>query len=159
MKTATVKTLKTELQHLSQTELIALCLRLSKFKKENKELLTYLLFEADNEHQYIATVTQELHEQFKNINPNSYFYIKKSVRKILRQLKTYARYSGKKETEIEFLLFFCKELKSFKPAIKHNLTLTNLYNRQIETIKKLIAGLHEDLQYDFNLELEALTTI
>lgn len=159
MKTATVKTLKTELQHLSQTELIALCLRLSKFKKENKELLTYLLFEADNEHQYIATVTQELHEQFKNINPNSYFYIKKGVRKILRQLKTYARYSGKKETEIELLLFFCKELKSFKPPIKHNLTLTNLYNRQIETIKKLIAGLHEDLQSDFNLELEALTII
>jgi len=49
MKTATVTQLKKELKHHSQAELIALCLRLSKFKKENKELLTYLLFETDED--------------------------------------------------------------------------------------------------------------
>ncbi|WP_066217646.1 hypothetical protein [Formosa haliotis] len=156
MKAATVREIKIELQDQTPEELIALCLRLSKFKKENKELLTYLLFESYNEAEYINQIKTEISEQFKTINTNSFHYIKKSVRKILRQIKTYARYSGKKETEVELLLFFCSELKAFSPSIKRNVTLMNLYNRTIESIKKSIATLHEDLQYDYQLELEKL---
>ncbi|WP_434035631.1 hypothetical protein [Formosa sp. 4Alg 33] len=156
MKAATVRELKIELKDQTQDELIALCLRLSKFKKENKELLTYLLFESHDEAEYINQIKTEISEQFTTINTNSYFYIKKSVRKILRQLKIYVRYSGKKETEVELLLFFCAELKAFKPSIKRNATLTNLYDRQIASIQKSILTLHEDLQYDYTLELEQL---
>lgn len=156
MKVATVRELKVELQDQTQAELIELCLRLSKFKKENKELLTYLLFESYSESEYINQIKIEISEQFKTINVNSFFYIKKSVRKILRQVKTYARYSGKKETEVELLLFFCSELKAFKPSIKQNITLMNLYNRTLDSIKKSIATLHEDLQYDYQLELDKL---
>ena len=82
--------------------------------------------------------------------------IKKSVRKILRMLKKHARYSNKKETEIELLLYYCYKLKTFKPSISNNVTLTNIYERQIVLIQKIVNGLHEDLQYDYNLELEAL---
>ena len=156
MKAATVRQLKTELQDQTQAELMELCLRLSKFKKENKELLTYLLFESHNESDYISHIKVEISEQFKTINTTSYFYIKKSIRKILRQLKIYVRYSGKKETEVELLLFFCSELKAFKPSIRNNVTLMNLYNRTIESIKKSISTLHEDLQYDYQLELDKL---
>ncbi|CDF78778.1 conserved hypothetical protein [Formosa agariphila KMM 3901] len=156
MKAATVRQLKVELQDQTQEELVALCLRLSKFKKENKELLTYLLFESHNEADYIDHIKVEIAEQFTTINTNSFHYIKKSVRKILRQLKIYARYSGKKETEVELLLFFCSELKAFRPSITRNVTLTNLYDRQVASIKKSIATLHEDLQYDYELELENL---
>ena len=97
-----------------------LCLRLSKFKKENKELLTYLLFEAHDESGYIETVKAEIDAQFETINTTSYFYIKKSVRKILRNIKKFARYSLKKETEAELLLYFCDKLKDFKPSIRNN---------------------------------------
>ena len=86
MKAVSVKELKSELKHQSQSELIELCLQLSKFKKENKELLTYLLFEATNEEGYIELVKAEIDELFSIINTNTYFYIKKSVRKILRSL-------------------------------------------------------------------------
>lgn len=158
MKAATVKQLKDELKHTSQEDLMALCLRLSRFKKENKELLTYLLFESHNEADYIESIKEEISEQFELINTNSYFYIKKSVRKILRIIKKYVRYSNQKETEIELLLFFCEQLKAFKPSIKTNTTLLLIYNRQIITIKKKIPTLHEDLQYDFNLQLEELQT-
>jgi hypothetical protein len=154
MKTATVKELKEELNHLPQTELVELCLRLSRFKKENKELLTYLLYEASNETGYIESIKAEITLQFTEINTDSYYYIKKSVRKILRRVKTYIRYSKIKETEVELLLYFCSELKNMKPSITHNVTLTNLYNRQIALIKKTITSLHEDLQYDYNLMLE-----
>ncbi|WP_452220422.1 hypothetical protein [Lacinutrix salivirga] len=156
MKAVSVVTIRKELKHKSSEELAELCLRLSRFKKENKELLTYLLFESHSESGYIETVKQEIDEQFEAINTNSYFYIKKSVRKILRNIKKYARYSLKKETEAELLLYFCKKLKTFTPSIKRNTTLINIYERQLFTIKKLVSNFHEDLQYDFNLELEEL---
>jgi hypothetical protein len=156
LKAVSVANLKKELQDLSSEELTELCLRLSKFKKENKELLTYLLFESHDETGYINSVQQEIDEEFELINTNSYFYIKKSVRKILRNIKKYARYSLKKETEVELLLYFCLKLKKFKPSIKHNVTLTNIFERQIIIIKKLVSTFHEDLQHDYDVLLEEL---
>jgi len=156
VKSATVKQLKDELQHLSSDKLINLCLRLSRFKKENKELLTYLLFESHNESGYIQAIKNEMDDEFEMINTNSYFYIKKSVRKILRNVKKYIRYSLNKETEIELLLYFCKKLKGFSPSIDNNVSLTNIYLRQIQTVKKKVILLHEDLQYDYQIELNLL---
>ena len=156
MKAVSVKELKTELKHQSQSELIELCLRLSKFKKENKELLTYLLFEATNEDGYIEHVKAEIDELFSIINTNTYFYIKKSVRNVLRRLKTYIRYSKNKETEIELLLFFCEKLTEIRPSIKNNTVLKNIYLREKTSILKKMTLLHEDLQYDFNEVLNKL---
>jgi len=156
MKAATIAQLKKELQFKSQEDITQLCLRLARFKKENKELLTYLLFESDSEEGYIETVKEEVDQMFTEINTNSYFYIKKSVRKILRTIKKYIRYSGDKVTEVELLLYFCEKLKSFRPSIQRNTTLKNLYNRQLEYVNKKIPGLHEDLQYDFGTILKEL---
>lgn len=156
MKSATVKELKQELGIRSHKELLELCLRLSKFKKENKELLTYLLYEASDEPGYIENVKSEIEQWFTEINTSSYYYIKKSVRKILRNIKKYIRYSKKRETEVELLMYFCSELKQMSPPMEKNLALHNIYKRQLEVIKKSIATLHEDLQYDYELELEQL---
>ncbi|TAI47360.1 hypothetical protein [Flagellimonas allohymeniacidonis] len=157
MRAATIAQLKKELQHRSGDEILGLCLRLARFKKENKELLTYLLFEAGHEEGYIEAVKQEMDQQFNEINTDSFYYIKKSVRKILRAVKKYIRYSGNKETEIQLLLYFCEKLKAFKPSIKNNTALINLYQRQVDFIKKRIPLLHEDLQYDYGVILEELT--
>ncbi len=156
MKAVTVKKIKDELAHRSANELMELCLQLSKFKKENKELLTYLLFEAHDEDAYIESVKAEIDTLFEQINTKSYFYIRKSVRKILTLTKKFIRYSKKKETEVELLLHFCYKLRNFTPSIKRSPRLMNTYERQILLIKKGIATLHEDLQYDYQLELEAL---
>ena len=156
MKAATVVQIKKELKHRNPDELLQLCLRLARFKKENKELLTYLLFEADHEEGYIETVKAEVDEQFELINTASFFYIKKSVRKILRSIKKYIRYSGNKETEVALLLYFCETLRDFSPSIKRNTTLTNLYERQLVFIAKKIDALHEDLQYDYGILLDEL---
>lgn len=156
MKAATVSEIKKELKLRSTEELLELCLRLSRFKKENKELLTYLLFESDDEEAFIRGIKSHMEVQFEEINRNSYFYIKKSVRKILREIKKYIRYSQNKETEVELLLHFCTTLKEFSPSIEKNVTLTNLYNRQLDFIEKKVTTLHEDLQYDYKIELEEL---
>jgi hypothetical protein len=157
MKAVTVKKIKDELQHRSSSDLIELCLRLSKFKKENKELLTYLLFESHNEEGYIESVKEQVDELFEQINTKSFFYIRKSIRKILSLTKKYIRYSKKKETEVELLLHFCTKLKHFRPSINHSPRLQNVYKTQLLLLKKAIATLHEDLQYDYQMELDSLT--
>ena len=156
MKAATVKQLKDELTQRSREELLEYCLRLSKFKKENKEFLTYLLYDIDDENSYIEDVKQEIKLQFTQINLSSYYFIKKSTRKILRNTKKYIRYSKKKETEVELLMFFCKELSDIEPPMQDNLALYNIFLREINSIKKTISSLHEDLQYDYNEEIEEL---
>lgn len=154
MKAATVRELKKELETREPAELLELCLRLSKFKKENKELLTYLLYEASDEAAYILNVKNEMDKQFAEINTKTYYFIKKGFRKILRQTKTYIRYSQNKETEVELLIYYCVKLKDFVPSIYSNNVLLNIYDRQIQVIKKEILTLHEDLRYDYEYELE-----
>ncbi|PLX15141.1 MAG: hypothetical protein C0597_09195 [Marinilabiliales bacterium] len=157
MKAATVKEIKEELKTRSPLEMLEICLRLARFKKENKELLTYLLFEYDNEFGYIESVKRDMDEQFNQINRKNYFYIRKSIRKILTATKKFIRYSQKKETEVELLIYFCSKMKNFKPSIHRSPALQNLFIRQIELIKKTISQLHEDLQFDYNQEMESLT--
>lgn len=156
MKAATLKEVKTELNYKSNQELVALCLRLSKFKKENKELLSYLLFEVDQEVQYVQSIKDRMDLQFQEINTKSYFYIRKSIRKILRECKKYIRYSQNKETEVELLLYFAKKLKNFSPTINNSKALVNIYTRNLDFIQKKVSALHEDLQYDFTQEIENL---
>lgn len=156
MKAASIREIKKELSYRSPSEMVDLVLRLSKFKKENKELLSYLLYESHNEAAFIEGIKKEITEEFELINTSSYYFIKKSVRKILRRTKTYIRYSKKKETEVELLIFFCSTLKNMEPSMQYNVSLYNIYLRQIESIKKAISTLHEDLQYDFEIELNSI---
>ena len=156
MKAASLKEIKTELSHRSTQELLELCLRLSKFKKENKELLTYLLFESANEEAFIESIKAQIDEYFEEINTKTFYFIKKSVRKILRETKKFIRYSQNKETEVVLLIYFCEKIKNLEPSIKRDKMLYNLYNRQIDYVKRRINSMHEDLQNDFNMELEAL---
>ena len=156
MKAASLSEIKHELHDKSKLELLELCTQLSRFKKENKELLTYLLFESHDESAYIQGIGMELEKSFSEINTDSYYYIKKSVRKILRRIKTYIRYSKKKETEIELLILFCRQLKNMKPSYAKNVSLINLYNRQLSLIEKALLSLHEDLQYDYKMVLDEL---
>ena len=156
MKAAGVKAIKDELKMRSREDLMELCLNLSKFKKENKELITYLLFEANDENYFIQTIKDEIDSEFEEVNRKSYYFIKKSIRKILRNTKKNIRYSKKKQTEIELLLFFCKKLKTFSPSIAKSVPLTNIFDREIERIKKTVSTLDPDLQYDYGLEIETI---
>lgn len=156
MKAATAKQIKDDLKGRSPKDLVEIVLRLSRFKKENKELLTYLLFEAENESNYMDNIIIEMEESFNEMNYTKYYFIKKGVRKILKRIKTYIRYSGNKATEVELLLAFCRTYKLAVPNYKRRKMLKNIMDRQIELISKKITALHEDLQYDYGLELEEI---
>jgi hypothetical protein len=156
MKPVTVSVLKQELKTHSQHELIELCLKLAKFKKENKELLTYLLYDAEDEDGYIREIKEEVDLGFEEINKANLYYIKKGCRKNLKQIKKYIRYSKKKETEAELLLYFCIKIKELQPKQRSSQQMINMYERQLAMATKAMSTLHEDLQYDFKLEIEQL---
>jgi hypothetical protein len=156
MKAVALKKLKEELSHKSANELMELCLHLSKFKKENKEFLTYLMFESHDEEAYIESVKAQMDLLFVDINTKNFFFIRKSARKILTLTKKYIRYSKKKETEAELLLHYCYKLKKFSPSITNSSRLLNVYQTQLKMIKKAVGTLHEDLQYDYQIEIENL---
>jgi hypothetical protein len=132
---------------------------LARFKKENKELLTYLLFESDNEETYIAQIKEQIDLGFTEINTSKFYFVKKSIRKILREIKKYIRYTTVKETEVELLLYFCQKLKAFTPSIKRSVQMMNLYHRQLALAEKKMQLLHEDLQYDFQQEIDQLNNL
>jgi len=150
MKAASVTELKEELKTLKPAQLMELCLRLARFKKENKELLTYLLFEAHHEEEYIESIKKEIEELFSEINLSHLYFAKKSLRKIVRVINKYSRYSGIKQTEIELRLYFCVTLKNSEIPVQRNAVINNLYQFQLKKIDTLLETLHEDLQYDYS---------
>lgn len=156
MKSATIVQLKKELIERSPDEVLAICLRLAKFKQENKELLTYLLFDSADQGEYIRSVQELIASQLKTVNTKNYYWMRKGVRKTLKEVKKYIRYAQQKETEVELLLDFCKQLQEMRPPISQDRTLLNIYERQLEQIRKTIEKLHEDLQFDYNEELTVL---
>ncbi|WP_228851303.1 hypothetical protein [Aegicerativicinus sediminis] len=156
MKPASLAQIRKELKYLSEDQLRELCLRLARFKIDNKELLTYCLFESENEESYVAAISDYIDTSFEEINTKNYYYIKKSIRKILRQLRKFIRYSGKKETEFLIHLKFAQALLELNPSIFNNNSLTKLYLREIQILKSTLKKLHEDLQFEYNIELSNL---
>lgn len=156
MKAATLNELKQELQELPPNRVLEMTLRLGRFKKENKELLTYLLFEAHDEQTYIRNIKEEIDNQLTIMNKSNIYLVKKSVRKILRTINKFIKYSGLKETEVELRIYYCIQLKRSGLPIKKSQQLINLYQNQIKKINIAIAKLHEDLQHDYLSELEEL---
>ena len=159
MKAASVNEIKQELKELNPAQLAELCLRLARFKKENKELLTFLLFEAHDLSGYVASVKQQMDENFAEINTSNIYFAKKTLRKILRIANKYIRYTGNKEAEVEILLHYITSFKGVKLSWHKSTALTNLYNAQIKKIKAAIDTMHEDLQYDYLQSVERLVLI
>jgi hypothetical protein len=157
MKSESISTIRNELQHVKPDQLIAICLRLAKYKTENKELLNYLLFQSCDEEQFVTGAKKEMDEQFKSLNNSSIFLAKKTVRKVLKTTQKYIKFSGSKTTEMDLLIHFCRKLKVAGIPLRKNGVLGNLYLRQFERIRKVHAALHEDLQQDYANEMEKIS--
>lgn len=159
MKTSSVSALKKELFQHSKEDLAELLNTFIKYSKENKELLHYLLFEADFEKNYISSIKEEVGLEFNGIDSRSWKTMKKSIQRILRLLKKYIKYSKQPQTEIELLLFFCMRMRALKITLHRNPIILNIYKRQLNAIDKALLKLHEDLQYDYLHDIEEAKTV
>lgn len=156
MLTASVADIRRALKEKSNAEMMKIILRLASFKKENKALLNYLLFESESEEGFREAVKEEIREEFLQVNQFSVYQAKKTIRKILKTANNYIRYSGQPQTKAEILLFFCNEMTDLPNDYFHWSVIQNLYNRQFAYAQKAIAALDEDLQFDYSQNLEAL---
>ena len=156
MKSASIQEIKQELRSLSPSRLSELCLRLAKFKKDNKELLTYLLFESDDEATYIDNVKKEMDAEFTGLPKPNLYLTKKSLRKVLRTTAKQIRYTASPQAEVELLTYFCRKLHDSRISFRDSPVLLNLYRQQLKKIRSVIATLHEDLQYDLLKALKGL---
>ncbi len=155
MTTASLSELRRALKNVPSVDLPDLCIRLARYKKENKELLSYLLFEVDDEPEFIKGIKTEIDEHFRELTKTTPYMAKQGIRKILTFTNQRIRYSGQKRTEVELLIYFCKKFRN-EIHFRNNITLKNIYLRQIQRIKKTLATLHEDLQFDFGEEVKSL---
>jgi hypothetical protein len=153
MDVAGINELKRSLGALKTKELVEICSRLARYKKENKELISYLLLYNGDEKGYIDAVKNEINLGFENINSNNAYFFLKGCRKILKITNKYCRFSGKKETEVELLIYYLKSLKDTGYSINSSMTLGKFMERQVVKVRKVIGYLHEDLQFDYSEEL------
>ncbi|MEO5967638.1 MAG: hypothetical protein ABIP69_05215, partial [Ferruginibacter sp.] len=100
MKAYSLKLIKEELQHLPPAEIMKLCLLLAKSKKENKEYLSYLLFEAADEQMYVENLKNSLLELFEEVNVKSVYITKKNLRRIIRTANRFLKYTNIKESHV-----------------------------------------------------------
>lgn len=156
MKSASLSEIKKEIKSLSPEQVFDLCMRLAKYKKDNKELLNYLLFEAQDENSYINSIKAEMDEEIESLNKSNLYLAKKTIRKVLRTANKHIKYSGSKQTEAEILIHFCKTFKQTGIPIRRYTILQNLYESQLKKIQKALSTLHEDVQGDYLMDLEAI---
>lgn len=157
MKSATVNELRKELKDSDPEVVRELCLKLIKYKKENKELATYALFEAHDEQAYVQNITNEMEELFNDIpRGGNTYYIKKTLRKILRFANRQIRYSGNKVSELEIRIFFCQQMNDARVPKNSGTVLGNLYDQQLKKITSIVDSLEEDLQADYHSQVESI---
>lgn len=156
MRTPTVKEIKQELQNLPASGVMELLLKLIRSRKENKELISYLLFESHNEAGYIETIQEEINQELSVLPAATNYLTKKALRKILRSISKYTRQMGSKQAEVEMRIYFCRKLKTSGIRLDKNAALENIYIRQVTKINNLINLLHEDLGHDYKKVMERL---
>ena len=154
MTPASIDDIKNELKNLPPKKVLELTLRLARFKKENKELLTYLLFESHDEQGYIRVLQNDVSEQFDAIIPTPVSLAKKQYRKILRGINRQIKYIGSKSAAVELLLHFCEKLKEKDTSLHPKLQV--IYFQQLSKEEKLLPAVDEDLQFEYVQKINML---
>ena len=153
MNTASISDIKKELQIQDTKKVLDLCLKLAKSNKQTKELLSYLLFDAHDEATFLTATKSDIKALFVEF-PRNFYFAKKQLRKILKEVNKYIKYAASPKIEIELLLFFIATCKEAKLNFQAHPVITNLMASQVRKINKAILKLHEDLQYDYTTQLE-----
>ena len=157
MKASGLSDIKKELEFLEPKKLLELCISLAKYKKENKEYLGFLLFDAHDKNQFMQDVKDEMDEHYDALRTqNNLYYVKKSLRKLLRIISKYTKYVDDKGLSAEMYIYFCMKLKTSGIPYHKSQMLVNMMEQQLKKINTLITTLHPDLQTDFLNDLEKI---
>ncbi|MFN4123138.1 MAG: hypothetical protein ACK4GL_07525 [Flavobacteriales bacterium] len=144
----TLGILKQELQTHDRRSLIELCIQLARFKQENRELITYLLFHAKDPIAYAQGYKILIEEPFDKHLMNPYL-LTKGIRKSFRLISRYAKVSKSKEGECELYLHLAVQfVERIQGKLVHKALIT-LLERALKKAHQLILKMHEDFQMDY----------
>ncbi len=153
MKPATLVQIRKELETISPQRLMALTLRLIKFKTENKEFVSYLLFDEDQLSEYLADLKFEISAMLDDVTFTKPLIAKKTLRKCQKTITKHAKYMGSKDAEAELYIFIIRKIHEKGINKYTNRTIQIIYLRLIEKVKKLLPNIHNDLRIDFEKEI------
>jgi hypothetical protein len=157
MKSHGLSEIRKELMELQPRDLTELCLKLAKFKADNKELLGYLLFDAHDPLEFLQKLKEETDQHFESLKTQgNLYYVKKSLRKIQRLINKYCKYMNDASLAAELHIYFLLKLKESGIPITKSAKIMNLYKQEMAKINMLITSLHEDLRTDYQSDLEKL---
>lgn len=145
--------IRKELNCLSHKELSELCLRLIRYKKENKELADYYLFEKYQEHHYLLSAKEEIRNLFATIQTSQPYLIKKSIRKIIRLAERYSKFAANPIIFLELYLEITQCMLEQFPNWKTSESLLKIALSIEKKSLRLLPKLHEDLQFDYKARL------
>ena len=156
MKTLSLSQLQKELATLDKKEVLEICIKLAKHKKENKELLSYLLFGSADEQQYLEESKEKLDDLFLTVSRKTTYTTKKGLQKVVRHLNKFIKTSKNKQTEVELRIYFCSKVRAARIKLDSSGIISNLYYREKDKINLALSKLHEDVQFDYRSEIEKI---
>lgn len=159
MKAATLNQIKKELETIAPPKLMALTLQLIKYKTENKELISYLLFDEDDQSTYISDIKHDISEMLSTIKGMPPYMVKRTLRKALKFIAKYSKYMGSKDAEAELLIHFCRIVHQAGISRYTYKAVLNIYTNTLLKVQKLLPNVHEDLKTDFEEEIINLLKI
>lgn len=156
MGTASIHEIRQQLKDADKKELVDIIQKLVRYKKENKELVHFILLESHDLQGYLTRVKDEVDEIFASTNQSSVFLAKKTLRKAIRVINKHIRFAADPGFEADLRLHYCTNFQGLKINWNKSNLLSNLYNGQFKKAENVIEKMHEDLQYDYLRTLERL---
>jgi len=140
--------LKKDIQDLPHAEVSRLLLRLARLKTENKELLHYLLYFEHDAMAYAEEMKAEVLLPFTEAFVNSWTLGKK-LRKSLRLVAKYARFTGNRAGESELLLSLVElYLENYRFEFRQT-ALARIAVRCMKKVSDNFDRIHEDFRADY----------
>lgn len=153
MDSPKLSNIRKEINQLPKEILVDYCLKIAKYKTENKEFLYYLLFYNDNTEGYIDEVKKVIDDGFESL-PYSDYTATKVLRRLTRLMNKHIKFIADRPSEVELALYFCTQfINKSSPKTSHKPLIALLF-RQLKRIEKIIPKLNEDLQFDYQHEFD-----
>jgi len=150
MSASKLNDLKKEIISIGRKDLETICLQLAKHKVENKDLLAYLLFDAEDPIKYASKIKLELDDFFQISFPAKTNYnAAKLLRKAYKLITKYSKFTKSAAGEIELILHFSELFLNHFSLHNHYQPLRYLYVRSISRTGKIFLKLHEDIRMDY----------
>jgi hypothetical protein len=105
----------------------------------------------------VSSLKLEIDELLSSIEKGPISPIKKQIRRVIRLINRHVKYIGTKVSHVELLLHLCEQLKEHEQDLLSSSKIYSLYELQLNKVRKLLPAVDDDLQYDYEQKINALS--